>query len=47
MTRVCAVSSVADAPPLDDFPIADMRPYVPRWLTIDYRRGEWSGEFGY
>jgi hypothetical protein len=47
MTRVCAVSSVADTPPLDDFPIADMRPYVPRWLTIDYRRGEWSGEFGY
>mgnify|MGYP001031137776 CR=1 FL=1 len=47
MTRVCAVADVADSPPLDDFPIADPRPYVPHWLAIDYRRGRWLGEFGY
>ncbi len=47
MTRVCAVSSVADTPPLDDFPIVNARAYVPRWLSIDYRKGQWSGEFGY
>lgn len=47
MTRVCAVVDVGGAPPLDDFPIADPRPYVPRWLSIDFRKGAWQGEFGY
>ena len=47
MTRVCAMDDVTGSPPLDDFPIANPGPYVPHWLTIDYRRGEWSGEFGY
>lgn len=47
MTRVCAVSDVGGAPPLEDFPIADPRPYVPRWLSIDFRQGAWRGEFGY
>ncbi len=28
-------------------PIADQRPYVPRWLSIDYRKGQWLGDFGY
>jgi hypothetical protein len=47
MTRVCSVAEVGGAPPLDDFPIANPRPYVPHWLAIDYRRGQWLGEFGY
>ena len=47
MTRVCAVADVGGAPPLDDFPIADPKPYVPRWLSIDFRKGAWQGEFGY
>jgi hypothetical protein len=47
MTRVCAVAAVGGAPPLDDFLIANPRPYVPRWLAIDYRQGRWRGEFGY
>lgn len=47
MTRVCAVADVDGAPPLDDFPIANPKPYVPRWLDIDFRQGAWVGEFGY
>ncbi len=47
MTRVCAVADVVGSPPLDDFPIADPRPFVPRWLAIDYHHGQWVGEFGY
>jgi hypothetical protein len=47
MTRVCAISDLAGSPPMEDFPVANPRPYVPRWLAIDYRRGEWFGEFGY
>lgn len=31
-----------------DFPlVADKRRYVPDWLTIDFRDGEWAGRFGY
>lgn len=47
MTRVCAMDSVDGSPPSEDFPIADPRPYIPRWLTIDFRKGRWQGEFGY
>jgi len=47
MTRACSVSATNGSPPVDDFPIVNVRPYVPHWLTIDYRRGQWLGEFGY
>lgn len=47
MTRHCSVSEDGGLPPSDDFPLANPRPYVPNWLTIDYRRGEWAGDFGY
>lgn len=47
MTRHCSVSETDGSPPSDDFPIANPRPFVPNWLAIDYRRGEWVGDFGY
>ena len=47
MTRVCNVAEVGGTPPLDDFPITDPKPYVPRWLSIDFRKGAWTGDFGY
>jgi hypothetical protein len=47
MTRVCGKDYEGDEPPLTDFPIAKTRPYVPRWLHIDYRKDLWQGEFGY
>ncbi|MGA9163034.1 MAG: hypothetical protein WBZ31_01140 [Thiobacillus sp.] len=47
MTRHCSVSEDGGLPPSDDFPLANPRPYVPNWLAIDYRRGEWAGDFGY
>ena len=47
MTRVCGKDYEGDEPPLTDFPIAKTRPYVPRWLHIDYRKNQWQGEFGY
>lgn len=30
-----------------DFPIKKIKPYIPRWLHIDFRFGHWFGEFGY
>lgn len=47
MTRHCTVAGSGESPPSDDFPLANPRPYVPNWLTIDYRHGKWVGDFGY
>lgn len=47
MTRRCSVAEGGAAPPSEGFPLENPRPYVPNWLAIDYRRGEWVGEFGY
>ena len=48
MTKNCSVHEHEDAPPpLSDFPIEKPESYIPRWLKLDYRKGKWSGEFGY
>ncbi|MEW6120857.1 MAG: hypothetical protein AB1593_12300 [Pseudomonadota bacterium] len=47
MTRRCTVAESGVAPPSESFPLENPRPYVPSWLRIDYRRGEWVGAFGY
>ena len=47
MTRACRVADVEDRPELEAFPIARPEAFLPRWLTLDFRRGEWTGEFGY
>ncbi len=47
MTAECGIDYEGDEPPLADFPIVKIRPFVPRWLRIDFRRGNWVGEFGY
>ena len=48
MTEVCSVSDTqGDAPPVTDFPIANPKAFIPHWLRIDFKKGEWVGEFGY
>jgi hypothetical protein len=47
MTRRCSVSEGGATPPSEGFPLENPRPFVPGWLAIDYRRGEWVGQFGY
>lgn len=47
MTRRCSVAEGGASPPSERFPLENPRPYVPNWLAIDYRRGQWVGEFGY
>ena len=48
MTKSCSVSSCeGEAPPLSDFPIKKPQAYVPKWLKIDFKKGEWCGDFGY
>lgn len=47
MTKVCGKDYDGDEPPLTDFPIRKVKPYVPRWLSLDYKDGHWVGDFGY
>ncbi len=45
MTRACSVSDFEGAPPLADFPIVKPEAYVPKRITIDFRNGQWTGDF--
>ncbi len=47
MTARCGKDYPGEEPPLTDFPLARPEAFTPRWLHIDFRRGEWSGEFGF
>jgi hypothetical protein len=46
MTRQCHVREVVGAPDVVDFPLSRLNDFAPRWLTLDYRHGSWSGEYG-
>lgn len=47
MSQRCDVGEVHGKSPLVDFPIARRSNVVPHWLSMDYKKGEWVGEFGY
>lgn len=48
MTKSCSVSSCdGEKPPLSDFPIQKPQSYIPKWLKLDFKKGEWVGDFGY
>ncbi len=47
MTKACPVSDYIGPPPVTDFTISNQKPYVPSWLNIDFKNGEWSGEYGW
>ena len=46
-TKVCMVSDVAELPDLEDFPIIRPEVFMPRWLSMDFRKGTWIGDFGW
>ena len=33
--------------PLTDFPIKRQEAFVPRWVSIDFKKNQWIGDFGY
>lgn len=47
MTKSCPVSDYIGPPPVTDFTIRNQKPYVPNWLRIDFKKGLWSGEYGW
>lgn len=47
MTAACGKDYAGEEPPLTEFPISNRQAYIPHWLHIDFRNGQWLGEFGY
>ncbi len=48
MTERCSLDASEEGlSQLTDFPIVKPGAYVPHWVRIDHRKGEWVGEFGY
>ena len=45
-TKVCAIGD-AEVPDLLTFPIRRVTPFIPRAVTLDYRKGDWIGDFSY
>jgi hypothetical protein len=45
LTRTC--DTVAEPPRNETLPVERPQPYAPKWLALDYARGQWRGEFGY
>lgn len=44
-TKVCKADDFEDEPPVQDFQIMKPEAFVPRKLSLDYRKGQWWGEF--
>lgn len=46
-TQGCSIASLSGPrPPREGFPIVRPERFVPKWLALDFRDGEWSGSFG-
>ncbi|HKJ08100.1 MAG TPA: hypothetical protein VKA76_03335 [Gammaproteobacteria bacterium] len=46
-TAECRMVDAGEEVPTTAMPVVNPAAFVPHWLTIDYRRGGWLGEFGY
>lgn len=46
-TKHCSVAETDGKPPLETMPIQQAERFVPDWLKIDYRAGQWLGEYGF
>jgi len=46
MTNKCSIEEF-DKDKTADFPIVDQKPYIPKWVNLDFSSNSWSGDFGY
>lgn len=46
-TKECRVADVSGKPPVETMPVKKPGQFVPDWIRIDYRSGEWLGEYGF
>jgi len=47
MTESCMLKDAEPEPAKSDFEIQRRECFTPRWLKLDYKKGNWQGEFGY
>lgn len=51
MTKSCRMDAEKPAELIDfslaNLPNAKVMAYIPRWVKLDFKNGDWSGEFGY
>lgn len=43
----CKLDEMGPEQASDDLPLAKPDAFIPRWVSLDYRNGQWSGDFGY
>lgn len=47
LARTCESVSCDEPPRHETLPVERPQRYAPKWLALDYRGGEWHGDFGY
>lgn len=43
----CTLDEMGPEQASDDLPLAKPEAFAPRWVSLDFRNGRWSGDFGY
>ena len=43
----CSLEEMGPEQAHDDLALAKPDAFTPRWVSLDYRNGQWSGDFGY
>jgi hypothetical protein len=46
-TSHCSIADAGDKPPVETMPVRQPERFVPDWIRIDYRAGQWLGEYGF
>lgn len=46
-TAHCSIAEAGDKPPVVSMPVRKPERFVPDWIRIDYRAGQWLGEYGF
>jgi len=46
-TRQCNIDDFVGKPPVETMPVKKRGMFMPDWIKIDYRAGEWLGEYGF
>ena len=47
VTSSCLVSEADAEPAKSDFEMQRRECFIPKWLSIEFKKGNWLGEFGY
>ena len=46
-TQKCNIDDFVGKPPVETMPVKKRGMFMPDWIRIDYRAGEWLGEYGF